>query len=115
VRYDEDMTLPGSNARQPVTVTMNPQGRIVIPAEVRRQLAWEPGETLLLRLDPESNGIVLATPRSGRDQLRERFAHLRRTDGTRVSDDLIAERRFEAAIEGLDQVTQRRLRRARDA
>jgi AbrB family looped-hinge helix DNA binding protein len=75
------------------------QGRVVIPAEMRRELGIEPGETLMARV--ESHRLVLER----RDEI---LARLRReTRGTRaegasVVDELIAERRAEARREAAE-------------
>jgi AbrB family looped-hinge helix DNA binding protein len=40
-----------------VSLRIGPQGRVVIPAEMRRELGIEPGETLMARV--ESHRLVL--------------------------------------------------------
>jgi AbrB family looped-hinge helix DNA binding protein len=73
-------------------VRMDAQGRLVVPAEARRVLGAEPGETLVLtasrgRLVLETRGAVVA--------------RLRRTWARRVPsvDELLEQRREEAARE----------------
>lgn len=97
----------------PITVTMNAQGRIVIPAEVRAKLGLEAGAALLLHVDDDE--VRLVSPRAERRKLQRQFAHLRPSGGPLASDDLIAERRVEAILEQIDDIEERRrVRRALD-
>lgn len=71
------------------------QGRLVVPAALRRELGISPGERLLIRV---KDGALILEPRHVVERrLRERF----RKVGPNVSlvDALIAERRVEAARE----------------
>jgi AbrB family looped-hinge helix DNA binding protein len=79
------------------TVTkMGEGGRLVIPAEYRRALGVEPGDELLLVL--EENSVRVLTPREG---IRRAQALVRSyvQEGTRLSDELIQERRRSAESE----------------
>lgn len=79
-----------------VPVRIGPQGRVVIPAKLRRELEIEPGETFIVRV--ESQRLVLER----REQILERMRReLRGTavDGTSPVDELIAERREAARRE----------------
>lgn len=80
-----------------VTLRVGPQGRVVIPAEMRRELRIEPGETLVAHI--ESDRLVLER----REQILERLRdELRGTEEGSAVDELIAERRAEAVRESED-------------
>jgi AbrB family looped-hinge helix DNA binding protein len=82
-----------------VAVRIGAQGRVVIPAELRRELEVEPGETLMA--DVESKRLVLES----REQILERLrAELRaaKRPGFSAVDELIAERREEAPREAAE-------------
>lgn len=73
-------------------VTVGNKGRIVLPADLRKQRRWVEG-TVLLLLETEG-GVELIT----RDELEKQV--LSQSDGTTdVVGELIAERRAEAARE----------------
>lgn len=76
-------------------VRLGPQGRVVIPAALRRALGFEPGDTLLARL--EDGRLVLEKPETIKRRLKARFAHI--GPGTSLADELLAERREEARRE----------------
>lgn len=72
---------------------------MVIPAEMRRTLAIEPGETLMAHV--EEDRLVLER----REQILERLrGELRGSvpEGTSMVDELIAERRAEARREAAE-------------
>jgi AbrB family looped-hinge helix DNA binding protein len=74
-------------------IQIGPQGRLVVPAALRRKLGLHPGERLLIRV---KDGALILEPRQVVERrLRERF----RTVDPHVSlvDALISERRAEAA------------------
>jgi AbrB family looped-hinge helix DNA binding protein len=77
-------------------VKLGPDGRIVIPATLRSELGFRPGDALVL----ESDGDSLLV-RSFEAVIRETQAAFApyRVDGQSVVDELIAERRAEAAQE----------------
>jgi AbrB family looped-hinge helix DNA binding protein len=81
--------------RETLEVTVGPQGRLVIPASLRRRLSIEPGEVLIARA--EEDRLVLERRKAILARLRERL----RVVPTDVSlvDELIAERRKEAERE----------------
>ncbi len=72
-------------------------GRVVIPAEFREQLGLEVGAVLILSC--EDGGVVITTLderiRRAQDHVAERMIHT----GVSMADELIAERRAEAARE----------------
>jgi AbrB family looped-hinge helix DNA binding protein len=82
--------------RETLEVTVGPQGRLVIPASLRRRLSIEPGEVLIARA--EEDRLVLERRKAILARLRQRL----RVVPTDVSlvDELIAERRKEAEREG---------------
>ena len=77
------------------TVTVGPQGRLVIPAEIRRELGISPGDVLLAVVEDER--LVLEKREAVLRRLRRRFAHVE--PGVSLADELIAERRSEARRE----------------
>lgn len=79
-----------------VTVSVGPQGRLVIPADLRRELQIAPGDVLVAvvedhRLVLEKRGEVLR-------RLRRRFSRL--PAGVSLAEELIEERRAAARTEG---------------
>jgi AbrB family looped-hinge helix DNA binding protein len=88
-----------AHASRAVPLRIGPQGRVVIPAEIRRELEIEPGETLMAHV--ESHRLVLER----RGQILERLRNeLRgaRPKGRSAVDELIAERRAEARREAAE-------------
>ncbi len=78
------------------TVVLGPKGRVVIPAEVRRELELAEGDDLLVRV--EDRRILLERRADAVARLRGRYAHLQPAERSLV-DELIAERREEAQRE----------------
>jgi len=82
------------------SVTVAERGRIVLPAEVRERLNINEGDSLTLTVEPD--GVMkLLTGRAWTDQflsvMRNAARHI--APARRLSDELIAERRREAAKE----------------
>ena len=77
-------------------VTMADRGRLVLPAEVRERLNIKKGDRLTLRVEPDGT-IKLQTGAAFARSFRGIFKHL--APGRSLSDELIAERRLEAAQE----------------
>lgn len=77
-------------------VQLAPDGRIVIPVSARKELGLKSGDTLVL----ESDGTCLLI-RTAEAVLEESQAYFRQfvTHGESVVDELLAERRAEAARE----------------
>lgn len=76
-------------------VQVGAQGRVVIPAALRKAMKLEPGDRLVVRKVGES--LVLERREVVERRLRERFRHIPRD--VSLADELIAERRAEAAGE----------------
>jgi AbrB family looped-hinge helix DNA binding protein len=76
-------------------VPVGPQGRLVIPSELRRELGISPGDVLVASVDGER--LVLERREGVLGRLRRRFAHL--PAGVSLADELIAERRAESRQE----------------
>jgi AbrB family looped-hinge helix DNA binding protein len=84
--------------REPTTstrVAVGPQGRLVVPAEIRRELGLVPGDTLIATV--EDGRLVLQKRETVLRRLRQRFAHI--PAGVSLADELIAERRAESRRE----------------
>jgi AbrB family looped-hinge helix DNA binding protein len=90
------MTQTARNATRPGSVRLCEGGRVVIPAEVREQLGLKVGDRLVLRV--EDGEIRLFTREQGIRKVQAWFAPYRK-EGVSLSDELIAERRAEAARE----------------
>ncbi len=82
-----------------VTLRVGPQGRIVIPADLRRDLEIETGSTLVAHV--ESDRLVLERREDILARLR-RETRASRAAGGSVVDELIAERRAEARREAAE-------------
>lgn len=79
-----------------VPLRISAQGRVVIPAEMRRELEIEPGETLMAHV--ESHRLVLERRGEILERLRSELREVR-PKGRSAVDELIAERRAEARRE----------------
>ncbi len=76
-------------------VRIGPQGRVVIPAALRRALDFHPGDRLLIR--QEDGRLVLEKASTVARRLKARFKHVPKDE--RLADELISERRAEARRE----------------
>lgn len=76
-------------------VNLGPQGRLVIPAPLRRLLGFEAGETLIARL--EEGRLVIEKQESIKRRLKARFSHVQKDRS--LADELLAERREDAKRE----------------
>jgi AbrB family looped-hinge helix DNA binding protein len=80
---------------QIVRVRVNEQGRVVLPAALRSRVGIKPGDTVAVILHDDH--LEIATPEALRDRV---WARLEPAPGAPfASDELIAERRAEAARE----------------
>lgn len=82
---------------QSVEVNLGRQGRLVIPAALRRSLGFE-GDTLVAR--DEAGRLVLEKPETIKQRLKARFALV--PQDRSLADELIAERREEGKREAGD-------------
>jgi len=80
-------------AKETILVTVGEQGRLVIPAAIRREMHLSSGETLVAFV--EDNRLVLERRSAILERLKARFAGI----GVSLADEVIAERRAEAAKE----------------
>jgi AbrB family looped-hinge helix DNA binding protein len=78
-----------------VEVTIGRQGRLVVPAPLRRSLGIEPGDVLVARA--EDDRLVLERRPAVLARLRTRYAVVPGNVG--LADELIAERRRESRRE----------------
>jgi AbrB family transcriptional regulator (stage V sporulation protein T) len=69
-------------------------GKIVIPADLRRELGFAEGDRLVF--EREGEALVVKSYRQVVREVQEVFRPYRSTDGTNIVDDLISERRLEA-------------------
>jgi AbrB family looped-hinge helix DNA binding protein len=79
-----------------VEISLGRQGRVVIPALLRRSLGLEEGDRLVARQD--EGRLVLEKPEQIKQRLKARFAQVHA--GRQLVDELIAERREEGQREG---------------
>ena len=79
-----------------VVVSLGRQGRLVIPALLRRSLGLEEGDRLVARQD--ANRLVIEKPEQIKQRLKARFAQV--PAERNLVDELIAERREESRREG---------------
>ncbi|HEY0675221.1 MAG TPA: AbrB/MazE/SpoVT family DNA-binding domain-containing protein [Immundisolibacter sp.] len=87
-------THPSSNE-----VQVGAQGRLVIPAALRKALHIEPGDRLVARQEGEA--LVLERREAIRERLQDRFRHI--PDEVSLVDELIAQRRAESAKEAAQE------------
>ena len=76
-------------------IQMGPQGRLVVPSALRRELGLYPGDRLLVRV--KDGGLILEPRQVVEQRVRERFRLV--DPSLSLSDALIKERRTEAARE----------------
>lgn len=79
----------------PTEVQLGPQGRLVIPAQLRRLLGFEPRDTLVARL--ENGRLILEKRKAIRRRLQDRFSRL--PQGKSLASEFLTERRREAERE----------------
>ena len=75
-------------------VQFGAQGRVVVPAAIRKALGFRPGDTLVARV--EDDHLVIEKPESVERRIRDRF---RKPRSRSLADELLAERREEARRE----------------
>lgn len=79
-------------------VQVGAQGRLVIPAALRKALQLKPGDRLIARQEGET--LVLERREAIEKRLQDRFRHIPKEIS--LVDELIAERRAEAAKEAAE-------------
>ena len=87
-----------SDNTAPVDVSLGRQGRLVIPASLRRSLGLEEGDRLVARQD--GNRLVIEKPEQIKQRLKARFAQV--PAERRLVEELLAERRQEGRREGAE-------------
>jgi bifunctional DNA-binding transcriptional regulator/antitoxin component of YhaV-PrlF toxin-antitoxin module len=76
-----------------IPIRLGPQGRLVVPVELRRELSLDEGSELTIRSD--GHRLILEPRAEVLRRLRNRFRHL--TDaGVSLADELLEDRREEA-------------------
>ena len=93
------MTHSAPNAPLHYTLHLGHRGRLVLPAAVRQRLDLKEGDRLILTVEADGSlrlSSAREAARAGRGLLRRLLPDL---EGRRLSDELIAERRGEAASE----------------
>ncbi len=78
-------------------VSVGPKGRVVIPAEIRRELGIGEGSQLVAMI--EGQAVVLVPRAAVKTRLRSIFADV----GTSLRDELMADRRRAAAAEAAER------------
>ena len=81
--------------RHAIEVTLGPQGRLVVPAPLRRQLGIEAGDVLVARA--QDDRLVLERRDAVLARARGRYAEV--PEEISLADELIAHRREESARE----------------
>lgn len=81
-----------ADSANPVEVALGLQGRVVIPAPLRRKLGFEPGDTLVARV--EEDRLILEKQETIKRRLKARFAQL--PAGKSLAKELLAERHKDA-------------------
>jgi AbrB family looped-hinge helix DNA binding protein len=79
-----------------IPMKMSEGGRVVIPVEIRRQLGLKDGDTVLWEF---SNGEARLTTRAANIKRAQELVRKYVKPGVSIVDELIAERREEAARE----------------
>lgn len=75
-------------------VQFGAQGRVVVPAPIRKALGFRPGDTLVARV--EDDHLVIEKPESVERRIRDRF---RKSSSRSLADELVAERHEETRRE----------------
>ena len=75
---------------------INEQGRVVIPARIRREMDLQPGETVVMRI--EDGVLQIESHRARIRRIQQEFKKYAKP-GVLASDELIADRREQARRE----------------
>ncbi|MCY7419665.1 MAG: AbrB family transcriptional regulator [Chloroflexi bacterium] len=84
-----------------LTVRFKPDGRVLVPVELRRALGASPGEPLVARV--QDRQLVIERRVDALRRIQGRFAHV--PAGVSLADELIDDRRREAAAETAHEST----------
>ena len=90
------MTLIETEPDVLLQATVGPQGRIVVPAPIRKELGWKEGTVVTFTV--QDGQIVLSDQRAALKRLQE-YAQSLIPEGTDVLQDFLSERRREAERE----------------
>ncbi|WP_367978768.1 AbrB/MazE/SpoVT family DNA-binding domain-containing protein [Spiribacter onubensis] len=90
-------------AEQTKEIQIGPQGRLVVPADLRRELGLNPGGRLLVRV--EDGALILEPRQSVERRLQARFSQV--DPKVSLADALIAERRAVAGRSGMPRACHR--------
>ncbi len=96
ILYLEMTLMQAEQEPEEFRTRLNENGRLVIPAPMRRVLNLKPNEELILRV--ESDELRLTTAKKRAERARQMFQKYVGKD-VRLSEELIADRRKEAAGE----------------
>ena len=89
------LTTPSDSDVGVYSAVLGPQGRLVIPAEVRKRLGYEPGTIINIWMDGDR--IRMQSRGAAREEAKRLFRTSKRVGS--IVDELISERRAEAARE----------------
>jgi AbrB family looped-hinge helix DNA binding protein len=90
----ELVPLSEEMARNALPVRLGPQGRLVVPAELRRELGLDEGSELAIRSD--GRRLILEPRREVLRRLRRRFADVNVSLATELAADRAEEARRES-------------------
>ena len=103
--------IPVYEPKMQTKARLDSAGRIVVPAAFRKALGVKPGEYLILRIE---DGQLHAWTFEYATKRIQEMVRKHVPEGVSLVDELIAERRSEAALEELDFEEARRRRAERD-
>ena len=101
-RVRESVVDYGSDVVPSYQLVVAERGRVVLPLALRKRLNIQTGDVLTLTVE-ENGTLVMHTPRTAVAKLRGAFSHL--SPGRRAVEELIADRRREAAAEARELPT----------
>ncbi len=93
---DADLGFKDGSGALTATLRLGPGGRVVIPADMRDSMGLKQGDALLARLD--GGALTMVTLAETVQQLQAAMRNCM-PDGVSLVDELIADRRREAAAE----------------
>lgn len=84
---------------KPLSSKLGPDGRVLIPKELRDSLNLAPGAVIAMRI--EDGRLVMTDSRSALRRLQESLKNIPTQSGLMHSEEFIQERHAEALLEGL--------------